>query len=725
MKKFVIILLLFNSAKATDYYVSNSGSDANSGTSTGSPWASLTKVNSFTFTYGDHIYFNRGDAFFGTIQNPKTTGTASISNRLYYDAYGTGARPIIYGTVSISSWTETFSGSNIWRSVVVVGGTSDYLQMVTKNDKPIAPGRYPDIGSSPSTGDYLIVDAVQGSNQILDAALPLTPDFDGGEIVMRKERWTTGRDSIANDSSHYIRFVVSHKTSGGAAVYTTKVGWGYFIQHHLSTLTVQDEWYWSRSTKQLYYYSTTGAPTGIKVATKDTMFTINNKDYITIQNLAFSGYNEEGICIDNTSTHITVKNCTIKNTGEGVKGVGASLYTRVESDSLLYCTVRGVHGYDADSFYIADNYMNHIGDINGMGAKFNEAGGGPCSGISFYRSTSSITIQNNIIKNIGFGGICFQSNDNVYIGYNLIDTFCLTQDDVGGIYTWSPSVTTNVNRVIEYNVVMHGIGALYGQSTSVTSTEGNAAFCYYFDNYAGQVEVNYNTGFGGGRSVVYLHGNNQVNFRGNTFIQDSTGFSYKQPWVVFTQNLSDHTTITNCKFRDNIVWAKGVQKIMKFQDYTAAPVSTNFNTSDSNHFVFHNNTASTDTIRFSERSTNYGYGAWKNLKSSESHSDTLQYKAANKVLFDYNVSATPKVVDLGGYNYINAKGAILASVTLQQGESFIGIRGTLNGAAPTCSDGIQNQGETGIDCGGPCSACPTPPPASPGILIRRGTRIVI
>src|SRR5829696_3181026 len=24
---------------------------------------------------------------------------------------------------------------------------------------------------------------------------------------------------------------------------------------------------------------------------------------------------------------------------------------------------------------------------------------------------------------------------------------------------------------------------------------------------------------------------------------------------------------------------------------------------------------------------------------------------------------------------------------------------------PTCSDGIQNQGETGIDCGGPCTAC--------------------
>lgn len=29
--------------------------------------------------------------------------------------------------------------------------------------------------------------------------------------------------------------------------------------------------------------------------------------------------------------------------------------------------------------------------------------------------------------------------------------------------------------------------------------------------------------------------------------------------------------------------------------------------------------------------------------------------------------------------------------------------------ATTCSDGIQNQGETGVDCGGPCSACPPPP----------------
>ena len=31
--------------------------------------------------------------------------------------------------------------------------------------------------------------------------------------------------------------------------------------------------------------------------------------------------------------------------------------------------------------------------------------------------------------------------------------------------------------------------------------------------------------------------------------------------------------------------------------------------------------------------------------------------------------------------------------------------GYTSGTTPTCSDGIQNQGETGIDCGGPCNVC--------------------
>jgi len=45
-----------------------------------------------------------------------------------------------------------------------------------------------------------------------------------------------------------------------------------------------------------------------------------------------------------------------------------------------------------------------------------------------------------------------------------------------------------------------------------------------------------------------------------------------------------------------------------------------------------------------------------------------------------------------------------------QGETGVDCGGSCAACAvaPTCSDGIQNQGETGVDCGGPCAACVLP-----------------
>ena len=53
-------------ARATSYFVAAAGSDSNSGTSSGSPWQTIAKVNGSTFLPGDSILFNRGDAWYGT-----------------------------------------------------------------------------------------------------------------------------------------------------------------------------------------------------------------------------------------------------------------------------------------------------------------------------------------------------------------------------------------------------------------------------------------------------------------------------------------------------------------------------------------------------------------------------------------------------------------------------------------------------------------------------------
>lgn len=81
---------------STAYYVSNDGDDSNTGTSTDSPWKTITKVNAElnggVITEGDDIYFNRGDTFNDAQLQLRTGGTSD--NPMIFGSYGTGAKPI-------------------------------------------------------------------------------------------------------------------------------------------------------------------------------------------------------------------------------------------------------------------------------------------------------------------------------------------------------------------------------------------------------------------------------------------------------------------------------------------------------------------------------------------------------------------------------------------------------------------------------------------------------
>ncbi|MBN2773446.1 MAG: carbohydrate binding domain-containing protein, partial [Prolixibacteraceae bacterium] len=107
------IMLTSLTANSTNYYVSNSGNDSNSGTSTSTPWKSLDKVNSFNFSPGDKIYFKKGDKWFGQLR-PRS---GNSSARITYGAYGSGSKPLLHQAVELNStgnWVN--EGSNIWTS---------------------------------------------------------------------------------------------------------------------------------------------------------------------------------------------------------------------------------------------------------------------------------------------------------------------------------------------------------------------------------------------------------------------------------------------------------------------------------------------------------------------------------------------------------------------------------------------------------------------------------
>src|SRR5664279_4383162 len=110
LSAFIVIQL---TANATNYYVSTNGNDANNGTSPGTSWKSLNKLNDFisSLSPGDHVLLNRGDVFYGSITTNKS-GTSG--SPITIGAYGTGANPLVTGFTTVSAWSNL--GSNIWES---------------------------------------------------------------------------------------------------------------------------------------------------------------------------------------------------------------------------------------------------------------------------------------------------------------------------------------------------------------------------------------------------------------------------------------------------------------------------------------------------------------------------------------------------------------------------------------------------------------------------------
>lgn len=106
-------------AFAASYYVSSSGgSDSNNGTSTGTPWLTLSHVNAQSFSAGDTVYFKRGDTWSGDQLIPPSPG--SSGNPISFDAYGTGAAPVFTEAIPISfvSGSWTYISGNVWKATM-------------------------------------------------------------------------------------------------------------------------------------------------------------------------------------------------------------------------------------------------------------------------------------------------------------------------------------------------------------------------------------------------------------------------------------------------------------------------------------------------------------------------------------------------------------------------------------------------------------------------------
>jgi hypothetical protein len=114
---------LARAVTGSTYYVNTNGNDLNNGTSPSTPWKTIGKVNSFTFSPGDQILFAGGQTFSG---NLTASSGGSPSAYIRYASYG-GGKAII----SAGSGTGVYVNNKayVWvDSLVVTGGWNETSQ---------------------------------------------------------------------------------------------------------------------------------------------------------------------------------------------------------------------------------------------------------------------------------------------------------------------------------------------------------------------------------------------------------------------------------------------------------------------------------------------------------------------------------------------------------------------------------------------------------------------
>lgn len=98
------LLTSVNGLHAITYYLSPSGSDTNNGTSQATPWRSITRLQQVgaALQPGDQVLFQRGGTYPGHFT---INSNGSSAQPIVISSYGTGALPVISGSVNVTGWT--------------------------------------------------------------------------------------------------------------------------------------------------------------------------------------------------------------------------------------------------------------------------------------------------------------------------------------------------------------------------------------------------------------------------------------------------------------------------------------------------------------------------------------------------------------------------------------------------------------------------------------------
>ncbi len=505
---FVFFIFLSFTVNATVYYVSTSGSDSNSGTSTDKPWKSLSKVNGFSFKPGDQILFKRGEEWSGSITVKQ--GGASGSP-ITYGAYGTGAKPRIYGSEKITGWTQ--HSGNIYKA-----SFSKNINQLFVNEARIRPARWPNSG-------YANIDSKSGSASFTSSALNSSINYKGAVWFSRTGVYHTEVRTVSGQSSKTL-------TLDSAPHSGLDANEGFILMNKLAFLDQAGEWFYDSSTKTVYLWTPKGdSPANYTVRGSAYDYGLySDYNHIKVEQIEFSHQAHSSIYTD-SQTHITIDNVNMFNPDKfGVYNTTSAKGNYVISNSkVVGANHQGTH-IRMPGISITDSEFSDIALFENIGLSGN---GTYYYGTAVYAVGEGTVIRHNRIRNVGYNGIFFADGNNK-IEYNFIENTNLIKSDGGGIYTTQPSYAKpTTGSVVRYNIVLNTLGSNAGISYRHFS-DG-----IYIDESAAGVTVEYNTVYKSTDAGIKLHKVDGNIIRYNTVLDSRYGIQ------VLNQSGSTRTKINN------------------------------------------------------------------------------------------------------------------------------------------------------------------------------------
>lgn len=519
-------VLLSLSAQSINYYISNSGNDANNGTSPSSAWRTIDKVNQMmgSFLPGDSILFQRGGRFRGEID---FTASGNTAQQIYIGAYGAGNLPVIEGSEILSGWT--FYSGNIWKAGCAACSGDIANLLLNKNIQPW--GRFPNKG-------YLPISGASGKTEIYDNSQNYTNGYwNGGEAVVRTNHWVLDRLQIQSSGGNTLTF-------SDSASYDFTAGFGYFIQKHYNTLDTTGEWYFDRTNKIVYFYypGFNASADTVEISFYDYGIKMLDVNYVTVENISFANQMRSGDTLQNCRNIIFRNNKVLYGGINGISAVNCDTMT-LENNIIENSNNDGILLRDSRNIAVVDNTIKKSGAIAGRGLGGTDGGNYIGIEINGWGNENTL-LQYNNIDSSGYIGACIFFGNNARVLNNYVTNTAFVKDDAGGIYTGLQPSSCG-NQIIG-NIVMYSIGAPDGTPhDTYPLTSG-----IYLDDCSDSVIVKDNTAAFSDLGI-FVHNSK------NCVIKDNTFFNNRQAQLYMKRDnpLLPACPISNSLIKHNIYFS--------------------------------------------------------------------------------------------------------------------------------------------------------------------------